>query len=182
MKPIRLALLAMAAAVLTLPVAMTARAQAPSLQDVARVADPAAKAAGLVIYTAREIVTLDPQRPGAQAVSVRGDRIVGVGSLDELKKAAGKEPYTVDATFADGTVSGNGGVNQYSGGYEVDGSKMSVGKLASTAMAGDPAVMDQEAAYLTNLQAANAFKVDGDKLTIKDVSADTILEFRSKGE
>jgi putative lipoprotein len=88
----------------------------------------------------------------------------------------------VDATFADGTVSGNGGVNQYSGGYEVDGSKMSVGKLASTAMAGDPAVMDQEAAYLTNLQAANAFKVDGDKLTIKDVSADTILEFRSKGE
>jgi hypothetical protein len=42
--------------------------------------------------------------------------------------------------------------------------------------------MEQEATYRANLQAAGAFKVDGDKLTIKDAFADTILEFRSKGE
>jgi len=88
----------------------------------------------------------------------------------------------VDAAFADGKVSGNGGINQYSGGYEVDGSKLSIGPLASTQMAGEPAVMQQEAAYLANLEAANAYKVNGDTLTIKDVSADTILEFRSAGE
>lgn len=88
----------------------------------------------------------------------------------------------VDATFADGKVSGNGGVNQYTGSYETDGSKLSVGPLASTQMAGEPAVMEQEAAYLAALQAANAYKVNGDELTIKDVSADTILEFRSAGE
>jgi heat shock protein HslJ len=88
----------------------------------------------------------------------------------------------VDATFADGKLSGNGGVNQYSGSYEVDGSKMRIGPLASTAMAGDPAVMAQEAAYLANLEDAGAFNVDGDTLTIKDASADIILEFRSAGE
>ncbi len=88
----------------------------------------------------------------------------------------------VDATFADGKLSGNAGVNQYSGSYETDGSKLSVGPLASTQMAGEPAVMEQEAAYLVALQAAGAYKVNGDELTIKDVSADTVLEFRSAGE
>lgn len=87
-----------------------------------------------------------------------------------------------DATFADGKVSGNAGVNQYSGSYEVDGSKLSIGPLLSTQMAGDPAIMEQEAAYLAALQAAGAYRVDGDKLTIKDVSADTLLEFRSADE
>jgi hypothetical protein len=78
----------------------TAVAQAASLQDFAKAADAAGARPGLLIYTAREIVTLDPSRPGAQAVSVRGDRIVGVGAIEELKKSAGKEPYTVDETFA----------------------------------------------------------------------------------
>ena len=36
---------------------------------------------------------------------------------------------------ADGQVSGNGGCNQYSGGYSVDGSNISVGPLRSTMMA-----------------------------------------------
>lgn len=79
-------------------------AQTTSLQDLAKAADAAGSRPELVIYTAREIVTLDPARPSAQAVSVRGDRIVGVGSLDELKTAAGKEAYSVDATFADQVV------------------------------------------------------------------------------
>ncbi len=88
----------------------------------------------------------------------------------------------VDATFAEGKVSGNGGVNQYSGTYEVDGSKLRIGPLASTKMAGEPAVMEQEAAYLANLEAAGAYKVNGDTLTIKDSSANTVLEFRAAGQ
>lgn len=102
-------------------------------------------------------------------------------AVDGAMKAALPTPL-VDATFAEGKLSGNGGINQYTGTYEVDGSKMRIGPLASTAMAGDPVVMAQEAAYLANLEDANAFNVDGDKLIIKDVSADTILEFRSAGE
>jgi heat shock protein HslJ len=88
----------------------------------------------------------------------------------------------VDATFADGKVSGNGGVNQYSGAYKVDGSKMTVSEIASTAMAGEQVVMDQEAAYLANLEAAGAYKVNGDTLTVKSISADTILEFTAAEE
>ena len=88
----------------------------------------------------------------------------------------------VDAMFADGKVSGNGGVNQYSGAYKVDGSKMTISAIASTMMAGEQAVMDQEAAYLANLEAAGAYKVNGDTLTIKSVSADTILEFSAAEE
>ncbi len=73
-------------------------AQAPTLQDVAKAAAPGLPQA--VIYTAREIVTLDPARPTAQAVAVVGDRILATGTLDELKLAMGPQPYRVDETFA----------------------------------------------------------------------------------
>ncbi len=82
-------------------VATTAAAQESSLQDVARAVQALPQ---IVIYPAREIVTLDPQKPSAQAVAVVGDRILAVGSLDELKTAAGKQPYIVSTTFADKVI------------------------------------------------------------------------------
>jgi heat shock protein HslJ len=102
-------------------------------------------------------------------------------AVDGSMKDALPSP-TVDATFAEGKVSENGGINQYSGAYEVDGSELRIGPLVTTQMAGDPAVMEQEAAYLANLEAAGAYKVNGDTLTIRNVSADTILEFRAAEE
>ncbi len=77
-------------------------AQTASLQDVAKVAGQPLPAA--VIYTAKEIVTLDPSRPSAQAVAVVGDRILATGPLDELKAAMGSQPYRVDATFANQVI------------------------------------------------------------------------------
>jgi len=57
------------------------------------------------IYLAREIVTLDPDRPGASAVAVVGDRILAAGTLEEVKAAAGDQSsYTVDSTFADKVI------------------------------------------------------------------------------
>jgi len=72
-----------------------------SLQDIARATDALPE---IVIYPAREIVTLDPAKPTAQAVAVVGGRILAVGSLDELKAAAGKQRYTVDTTFTDRVI------------------------------------------------------------------------------
>lgn len=89
------AALAVAACLLFAP--SDARAQQASLQDLAKAAVSLPE---LVIYTAREIVTLDPAKPTAQAVAVVGDRILAVGSLDELKKAAGDQPYSVNTVFA----------------------------------------------------------------------------------
>ena len=74
---------------------------AKSLQDLSIVVDPLPNA---TIFTAKEIVTLDPNKPKADAVAVVGDRILAVGSLEELKKAAGDQPYTVDTSFADKVI------------------------------------------------------------------------------
>ncbi|MGB1131243.1 MAG: imidazolonepropionase-like domain-containing protein [Haloferula sp.] len=73
-------------------------AQTSSLQDLSKATEQLPKA---VIYTAKEVVTLDPDKPEAEAVAVVGDRILAVGSLDELKQAAGDQPLRVDDTFKD---------------------------------------------------------------------------------
>lgn len=87
----------LAATTLSILWAGALRAQAPSLQEVARAT---AAPPPVVIYTAKEIVTLDPARPAARAVAVVGDRILAAGSLDEVKAVAGALPYTVDDRFA----------------------------------------------------------------------------------
>ncbi|PRY19761.1 hypothetical protein CLV78_1184 [Aliiruegeria haliotis] len=56
------------------------------------------------IYTAREIVTLDPERPTATAVAVVNERILGVGTAEDLVRALGDQPHTIDTTFADHVI------------------------------------------------------------------------------
>ncbi len=77
----------------------SAYAQTTTLQDIAGsvAGEPLPK---VTIYEAKEIITLDPAKPKAEAVAVVGDRILGVGSREELKAAAGKQSVTVDNTFA----------------------------------------------------------------------------------
>lgn len=67
-----------------------------SLQDLSdiMVAPPE-----VTIYTAKEIITLDPARPAAKAVAVVGGRILAVGSLDEVKAVVGDQEAKVDSTF-----------------------------------------------------------------------------------
>jgi len=77
-------------------------------------------------------------------------------------------PLTVPTlTFEDGTASGNASCNQYFGPYQIDGSSISFGPLASTQMfCGEPGVMDQEAAYLAALTAVDTWSMDGEILTL----------------
>jgi predicted amidohydrolase YtcJ len=49
------------------------------------------------IYAARRILTMNPARPGASHVAVRGGRILGVGPLDELRTLGAHE---LDERFA----------------------------------------------------------------------------------
>ena len=70
---------------LALPV--FAWAQAIRLQDL----DPLAeKPSQTVIYTAREFITMDPNRPKAEAIAVRDGKFVAVGTRDEVSAATGK--------------------------------------------------------------------------------------------
>lgn len=56
------------------------------------------------IFTAKEIVTLDPARPSAQAVAVVNGRILWTGSLDEVKAVLGSQPYVIDRSLEDRVV------------------------------------------------------------------------------
>jgi predicted amidohydrolase YtcJ len=95
MKSLRSAI--MVAAALGVVAGSGAMAQTATLQDMAKTVEALPQ---IVIYTAKEVVTLDPAKPTAQAVAVVGDRILAVGLLDELKAAAGTQPYTVNGMFA----------------------------------------------------------------------------------
>ncbi len=54
------------------------------------------------IYPARTIHTMNRAHPSAEAIAVRGTRILGIGSVDELSTWAERlGPYTVDESFAD---------------------------------------------------------------------------------
>ena len=93
--------LALLAGILGAPAALAAES---SLQDIVNSATSAGEHATVVIYPAREIVTMDPAHPTASAVAVRGERIVGTGSIEALEAAAGSGKYRVDRAFADQVV------------------------------------------------------------------------------
>jgi predicted amidohydrolase YtcJ len=86
--------------VLALPLA--ASAQESSLQDLGGAL--VAPLPPAVIYSAKEIVTLDPARPSVAAVAVAGDRILATGSLDQVRTALGRRPYRLDTTLADQVI------------------------------------------------------------------------------
>ena len=52
----------------------------------------------ITIFSARSILTMNPARPRATHVAVRAGRILGAGTLDELR---GWGPHQIDARFAD---------------------------------------------------------------------------------
>lgn len=52
----------------------------------------------VTIFKAKKIITMNPVRPETEAVAVRDNRILGVGTIDELK---GWGEYTIDNIFKD---------------------------------------------------------------------------------
>lgn len=82
------------------------------------------------------------------------------------------------ATFAeDGTLAGNGSCNSYNASYTVDGDAIEIGDVASTLMACEPDVMDQEAALFEGLSRAVSFEVEGSTLTLLDAEGSFLLSF-----
>jgi predicted amidohydrolase YtcJ len=86
-----------------------AHAQSGSLQDLAgQLARPSAVT---TIYVAKEFITIDPKNPRVEAIAVRNGRFLAVGTLDEVRAAAGKEAE-VNKTF-EGKVVVAGFVEQH---------------------------------------------------------------------
>ncbi len=56
------------------------------------------------IYVARNIITLDPNRPTATAVAVRDGKVLHVGSLSELEGYLERSDYAIDLRFEQATL------------------------------------------------------------------------------
>ena len=88
-------------AIFALTVLDTCAITAPAQGDLNVLITPSAADAPTRIYTARKILTMETTDPTATAVAVAGDRILAVGSLEEVKKALADRPFTIDERFAD---------------------------------------------------------------------------------
>jgi len=68
-----------------------------------------------------------------------------------------------------GSVTGTGGCNTFNGDVTIDGSDLSFGPLASTQMACEEDISNQEAAFFTALQDVTSYTVDNDgRLVLQD--------------
>ena len=83
---------------------------------------------------------------------------------------------------SDGKLAGSAGCNNYSGGYEIDGDKITIGPLASTKkFCTDPAgVMDQENQFMAALQSAATYKIQGDRLELRTADGALAVDFQRK--
>jgi heat shock protein HslJ len=71
----------------------------------------------------------------------------------------------------DGKLSGNTGCNSYNTTYKTDGNKITVqSPMATTRMACDPALMDQEQQYLAALAKVATYTLSESKLELRDAS------------
>ena len=73
--------------------------------DPAASPPPAAPSAQkITIYTAKTIVTLDPGTPTAQAVAVMNGKILGVGTLDEVRGWVTNQEVDIDRRFQNAVI------------------------------------------------------------------------------
>jgi hypothetical protein len=72
-------------------------AQTFSLEAIGKMFVPQEK---VIVYVAKKIITMEDNNPTATAVAVDGDRIVAVGSLDQVKKALEGQNYRIDTRFS----------------------------------------------------------------------------------
>lgn len=94
-------------------------------------------------------------------------KITGVNTGNAVESSALTEALTLQFG-TDGTVSGNGGCNQFNGPYTQDGTTISFGEMASTMMGCSDDVLALEDQYLAALAAATKVERSGDSLTLRD--------------
>lgn len=104
--------------------------------------------------------------------------LAGMGASNVLPET------TITATFsADGTVSGSSGCNSYVATYQVGDMALTIGTPVTTMMScNSPAgIMNQETVYLSNLQGAASYRIDGNLLMVYDGSGKTLLTYQRGG-
>ncbi len=84
---------------------------------------------------------------------------------------------------AKGRVSGSGGCNNFSGSFQSDGEKLTIGPLADTrkACAAPEGVMAQEAAFLRALESTATARREGDRLELRTAAGALAATMRLEG-
>jgi heat shock protein HslJ len=105
-------------------------------------------------------------------------------SLDTINNQPLVPGSGISAQFtSDGKLSGSAGCNQYSGTYSVSGNTMKISSsLATTMMACQQNIMDQENAYLKALGEVKNYTVSGDQLTLSDANNNSLLVYKPQSQ
>jgi heat shock protein HslJ len=91
---------------------------------------------------------------------------------------AAPDVETSVAFGSDGLINGTVGCNSFSGSFKVSGSQVTFDALASTLMACEDALMQQESGVFAVLTGTANFKMDGDTLTISSADGATAVTFK----
>lgn len=124
------------------------------------------------------LVGVQPSPPAAAGLPLEGthwDLTHLNGKAVELGEEAPKTPYlTLDAETV--RAGGTGGCNQFSGGYELDGSKISFGLMAMTMMA-CPDGADVDAELTRALDSTESWAISGNALQLMDPGGSVVAVF-----
>ncbi len=88
-----------------------------------------------------------------------------------------REPHLIFAT-EEQRVSGSGGCNRVTGGFDLGGDKLRLRQMAGTMMA-CPAGMDQESRFLQSLSKVERYHISGDHLELLDASGTVLVRFEA---
>jgi heat shock protein HslJ len=109
----------------------------------------------------------------ATGASLEGTQWTLAGGVDDVPEDA-----VPTLMLDEGTASGSGGCNNYTGPYEVDGDSLTIGPLAATMMACEEPKQTVETTYLQALEAADAWSIDRGELVLSS-NGDETLRFSS---
>lgn len=115
----------------------------------------------------------DEKQAQAPSASLEGTPWLLSGGID----VPGWQQAAPSARFADGKMGGSGGCNRYSAPAEIDGSSLTLGSAVTTKMACPSPGDEVERAFLSALESVQAFRIEGDALTLLDGDDGVLLRF-----
>jgi heat shock protein HslJ len=153
----------------------TAASPAPDLRPDAQTPDAQAPDPGGAPQADRaQMVDAAPQIEGNVWV------LESIGDPEDPQPAL--EGVEVTARFNASKVTGNAGCNSYSASFKIDGENLKIGQpIATRKFCGAAGVMEQEAAFLSALAKAAAYRVEDGRLKITYETKQT-LNFHEQAE
>jgi heat shock protein HslJ len=133
---------------------------------------------GSLVLQDAEGATLLTYAPGLSTLAGTSWQATGINNGKEAVVGMdGTEQVTL-VFGADGTVSGSGGCNTYSGPYTTTGTdQLTIGTLASTMKACEEQVMETEQMFFAALENVATYQLEGNTLTLRDAGGATQAMF-----